>query len=413
MFIPITCIILTIVLAYFLWGKAPNNKYKAALVIGVIIIFAISGQYIKLTKDEFLEGFEVQMPDADSYGTDDSDSTTTIKSKPYNDANGYLDEDEENILNNKPATENSQPANKIKTITDLDNLAKSGVSSSVKKSNRKDDKFNNIVQKDTGSEQSSVFNPQIFVLSSGKSAAGYPSTGAGNSLGAQSGGNSYSNNLVGINSSSTNQLASSQVSSTVNNFGVNPRVIDEYLRPRSDIFNNPGGSDSGSANAFEWMRDFITTQNRQSNNSNNNNTASCPVSKPYAEESAGRFNTATLTNRTFVPGMAYIPPAEWDVPQVHNNSCRQVCNNIDVNTRALPIGIMDHGTPVFALEIGNDGTIAKTEQEVQYTNIGSIMPKFEYREYIDCPGPRPTATASSAATTTTSYSTTTTNAGST
>jgi hypothetical protein len=98
--------------------------------------------------------------------------------------------------------------------------------------------------------------------------------------------------------------------------------------------------------------------------------------------------------------MAYMPPAEWNMPQTRDNNCRQVCNNIDINTRALPIGIMDHGTPVFALEIGNDGTIAKTEDDVRYTNVGSIMPKFEYREYVDCPSPQPTAGSSIATTTT-------------
>jgi hypothetical protein len=39
---------------------------------------------------------------------------------------------------------------------------------------------------------------------------------------------------------------------------------------------------------------------------------------------------------------------------------------------------------VNALEIGYDGTIAKTEEEVRLTNVGSILPKFEYKEYIDC-----------------------------
>jgi hypothetical protein len=139
------------------------------------------------------------------------------------------------------------------------------------------------------------------------------------------------------------------------------------------------------------MSKFIAKNRAGPNSSANNNNSttsggqsSCSVARPYAEEN-GRFNTATLNNRSFVPGMSYLPPTEWSVPQYHPTYCRSVCPVSNPNTRELPIGIMDHGTPVFALEIGSDGNIAKTEEEVTLTNVGSICPKFVYREYVECP----------------------------
>jgi hypothetical protein len=397
MFIPVICIILSVVLAYFLWQKTNDIKYRSALIFSVIIIFVISGQYIKLTKDEFLEGFEVQMPDADT-------EPAVINSPKYDADNSYLDKDEELAVNGGSASMPDNKPGKIKSIAELDSMAKAGLSQSVKNipaKSRKSDTFNNIIQKDTGGEQSSVFNPQIILMGNGGAGSGTNGT-SNRSIGNSNNSNA---NAFSLNASTStavnNQIASSSQSSsatTVNNFGVTPRVIDEYLRPRSDIFNG-GSGEVGSANPFDWMKDFLQVQNSRTGNANGS-TASCPVSKPYADDSVGRFNSATLTNRTYVPGMAYMPPAEWNMPQTRDNNCRQVCNNIDINTRALPIGIMDHGTPVFALEIGNDGTIAKTEDDVRYTNVGSIMPKFEYREYVDCPSPQPTAGSSIATTTT-------------
>jgi hypothetical protein len=107
-------------------------------------------------------------------------------------------------------------------------------------------------------------------------------------------------------------------------------------------------------------------------------------SKPYIE--SGVLGSRLYTSTDFVPGMAFIPPTEWKVPQPHKTAsdCNMVCNQTMPNTRMLPIAMMDHGTPINALELGADGMIAKREEDAPLTSVGSIMPKFEYREYIDC-----------------------------
>ena len=85
------------------------------------------------------------------------------------------------------------------------------------------------------------------------------------------------------------------------------------------------------------------------------------------------------SQKSFYPGYAYMPPSNWDVPQKRP----PVCVNNDLDTTKLPIGIADHGTPVFALEVNPIGRILATEEKVKYTNVGSILPKFTYMEEND------------------------------
>jgi hypothetical protein len=83
--------------------------------------------------------------------------------------------------------------------------------------------------------------------------------------------------------------------------------------------------------------------------------------------------------KTFYPGYSYMPPSNWDVPQKRP----PVCMPNDPDTTKLPIGIADHGTPIFALEVDPIGRILTTEEKVKYTNVGSILPKFKYVEEGD------------------------------
>jgi hypothetical protein len=109
-----------------------------------------------------------------------------------------------------------------------------------------------------------------------------------------------------------------------------------------------------------------------------------PAYVPYVDNSVSGYRL--YTSKDFVPGMAFIPPTEWEVPQPHKTSgdCNLVCAQTMPNTRQLPIAMMDYGTPINALELGPDGLIAKREEDAPLTSVGSLMPKFEYREYVDC-----------------------------
>jgi hypothetical protein len=375
MILAVVCFILATVISIILWQNTNKQgwKIKAGIICGYIIVLAICSQYINLSKavsggSSLFEGFEVQIPELDA---ESGIGIHNINSPAYNGNNAFIDADErEQLQENKV-----KPVNKIKSLSELDMLAKSDISVKLpEKAAFQDtatgDDNSNSNGNNTG-ELRNAFNPQIIIYGDGNNGSSGSSGQNNNSL-------SLSNQQTSLNSSVSS--VNSAISSSTNNFNVAPRAIDEYLRPRSDIFNT--NNPAPGTDPFEWMTRFF---NQNAGSHNSGDTATCPISKPYAEEGRGRFNTATLTNRTYVPGMSYMPPTEWNVPQYHPTTCRQVCNNTFIDTRALPIGIMDPGTPIFALEIGGDGTIAKTESDVTLTNVGSIMPKFTYREYVDCP----------------------------
>lgn len=95
-----------------------------------------------------------------------------------------------------------------------------------------------------------------------------------------------------------------------------------------------------------------------------------------ATDKSGNILIGNYTKaKKYFPGYTYIPPIYWDVPQRHTPVCAQA----DLNVRKLT-GLMDRGLPINALELNPDGSIADTEETVKHTNVGSMMPKFNYRE---------------------------------
>jgi hypothetical protein len=152
--------------------------------------------------------------------------------------------------------------------------------------------------------------------------------------------------------------------------------------PHSDPFKPDEELFKSSCKNTEYFKEAEKHLDSTNKKEDFNNTSSS--SRPYVE--SGVNGARLYTSRDFVPGMAFIPPTEWDVPQSHKTAsdCKMICNQTMPNTRMLPIAMMDHGTPINALELGADGMIAKREEDAPLTSVGSIMPKFEYREYVDC-----------------------------
>ena len=93
-------------------------------------------------------------------------------------------------------------------------------------------------------------------------------------------------------------------------------------------------------------------------------------------DQAGNLVVQNYTQaKKWMPGYTYIPPVFWDVPQKHVG----VCNAANPNARKLT-GLVDRGLPINALELNPDGSMANTEDSVSLTNIGSILPRFNYEE---------------------------------
>jgi len=79
--------------------------------------------------------------------------------------------------------------------------------------------------------------------------------------------------------------------------------------------------------------------------------------------------------KKWVAGYTYVPPIHWDVPQKHTPVCKSATPDYKKLT-----GLMDRGLPINALELTQLGVIADTEDKVTLSNVGSMIPKFNYQE---------------------------------
>tara|TARA_B100000902_G_scaffold385177_1_gene426216 strand:- start:6422 stop:7606 length:1185 start_codon:yes stop_codon:yes gene_type:complete len=98
---------------------------------------------------------------------------------------------------------------------------------------------------------------------------------------------------------------------------------------------------------------------------------SCPYDVSEAE-------MATLNGKDkgkqYYPGYSFMPPETWNVPQKRAPSC------IPDGWTKRPSAVFDRGTPTNVLELDTNGNMATNEDDVHFTNVGSILPKFKYEE---------------------------------
>ena len=80
--------------------------------------------------------------------------------------------------------------------------------------------------------------------------------------------------------------------------------------------------------------------------------------------------------KAWYPGYTYLPPSNWDVPQKRSPAC------IAPSPDTIKLtGLVDRGLPLNVLELNPyNGKVATTEDSVNLTNVGSMMPKFKYEE---------------------------------
>jgi hypothetical protein len=126
-----------------------------------------------------------------------------------------------------------------------------------------------------------------------------------------------------------------------------------------------------------------TTPDSSSNSSNSSNSSSssstskkCAQYDDLDEDQAGNLVIKNYTDaKKWVAGYTYVPPVNWDVPQKHAPVCKTSSPNVQKLT-----GLIDRGLPINALELNSQGKIADTEDSVSLTNVGSMIPKFNYQE---------------------------------
>lgn len=367
MYLPLLVLLVATVALVMAWQDSKNNVEKVVMVLAYLLVAMICFRSCDGLKNNLLEGFEVQIPDVDEH----------LDSSEYDGNNSFLDVEEQEAVNGSNNKPSQVKFNSINNVLEF-NKEESIEALKSKKPKTVTDEFADIVQQDTHGKHNSVFNPQIVI----NAPQGSVETGE-NLLNNLMKANENNDNLPFLDN--TESQKNNEMANSFENIRTHNQSISDYLKPSRELF-----EDREEISDEEKRIRQMQYNNTIKSHTNNQTKAACSFGYTFAEDSYSKdnregFDAKTLTTKTFVPGMQYLPPTNWDVPQYHPNNCRNVCPTRVINTRELPIGVMDYGTPINALELGQDGTIAKTESDVSLTNVGSMLPKFVYREFIECP----------------------------
>lgn len=366
-------ILLVLVVLLIIYLKYDNLNLKERCLAFVVLIIISSCAIDQIKNEQLTEKFEnmqrelmdtEEFQDFNEYGEDMGGDN----SKKFND---NVNNEFESVYNatNKMILEDNPPDNKDKDGEEQ----KSEPTNTDVGMNKDGDKFQNV---DGSSIRSNIVNKATDMIDKAVDAAGSGSTvikqqdGEGVS-------SIFSPQIIIRDSDYGNQ----EVALRANN---NSREIPiaNRRRPRRMSWNEPTHDLWSDEHSYY---DNVDSSKDPWNSAVNNWNVSMKVhggkrcrdddpSKP--DQSRGESTNYQNSAKKFYPGYAYQPPSNWDVPQKR----APVCVNSDPDTTKLPIGIADHGTPIFALEVDPIGRILATEEKVQYTNVGSILPKFNYTE---------------------------------
>jgi len=153
-----------------------------------------------------------------------------------------------------------------------------------------------------------------------------------------------------------------------------PSDYTDFYTPSSHGESNTGNTKLSEA--FRNTSNASPTPTATTLDSNGQSQRLCGAYDDLSMDQAGNLVVRNYTEaKKWYPGYTYVPPVYWDVPQRHVS----VCQPNGPNVRKLT-GLIDRGLPVNALELNPDGSIADKENEVKLTNVGSVLPKFNYIE---------------------------------
>lgn len=171
------------------------------------------------------------------------------------------------------------------------------------------------------------------------------------------------------------KIKDNEVSIPLNNMGGT-----NWSVPTHNLWSDDENSEDNKAAVIDTLNAGYNNSYRNSTNRHNiiNSGNAGNTGTPNGYQTDGENSDPNYQNspKTFYPGYSYMPPSNWNVPQRR----APICTGSNPDTTKLPIGVADHGTPINALEVDPIGRILATEEMVKHTNVGSILPKFTYRE---------------------------------
>ena len=158
-----------------------------------------------------------------------------------------------------------------------------------------------------------------------------------------------------------------------------------HQTPERDLWNSANGSSNVPVNMgqdiFEQAQAAaIESYNKHLIGSVNRNNTDMPfggdndlVQSEHQERQPSMINRK-INKKDFFPGYSIIPPEKWDVPQRRPEHC------IPDKWSKRPSAVFDRGTPLNVLELDSQGRMKIDENDVTFTNVGSILPKFKFEE---------------------------------
>ena len=168
---------------------------------------------------------------------------------------------------------------------------------------------------------------------------------------------------------------------------------DTYQTPESDLWNSNNDSSNDSSNGplnvglnlFEKAQAAaIETYNKYLSGNINRNNTDMPfagdndlVQSEHQEKKQPSIINRKINKKDFFPGYSIIPPNKWDIPQKRPKNC------IPDKWSKRPSAVFDRGTPLNVLELDSQGRMKIDENDVTFTNVGSILPKFKFEEYLN------------------------------
>lgn len=372
------------------------------LVLGTMALVIVAYQYMRLTNNSTVEKFtnhndinhkkKRNLENKDIGSPYDNSLIQVMDSELKKQA---LEQDDSDIDDVNPLKQNYEKFKKISPFQDIkdQNINKDHVKeidNLLKSSNLKlNEKF--VSTPTTNEDIKSVFAPQIIMgsdsvnpsmisnmaISSGSESLSWDST-----FSHSGDGMTFNNTMKPVSNlwkddhamfdqqSTDYQNSWTKSMSAYNNGSGNP---NQYLKP-SDWVTYPQGSPTSDDNTRSNFQNVPTTT--KANTKSDQKLCGAYDDLNLATDQSGNILIGNYTlAKKYFPGYTYVPPVYWDVPQRHT----PVCAPPDLNVRKLT-GLMDRGTPINALELNPDGSIANTEDTVSLTNVGSLMPKFNYFE---------------------------------
>jgi hypothetical protein len=360
--------ILLILIAFFVFynefNKQLNISEMALLAISFIAILRASYNYIELDNtNKIYEGFSTKnnrnKKQKKKYNNNDDDNEEL---KLFNEKYNDIDSDSDIIMNSEDSNiyldveredryANMNNTNTVEKITNVNTNSKLVNDTAINSINnllgihRSKELFNNISDDNEYNENNesngndeikSVFMPKIVI---GKQ------------------GDNDDKNSKDKNTSDNNQEKWNTV----------------FKGNEFDVINKRTSSGTSSGTSSRTSNEYSTTLNYTDKKKCAKYTSR--DTDLVNEIDDGNFLVKEYKqSRTWNPGYTYLPPSNWDVPQKYPPVCLSSPNVFKLT------GLTDRGLPINALELDHCGDIANTEDGVQLTNVGSMLPKFKFEE---------------------------------